>query len=115
MKQHPEVGHRICLPLERMLGAALLIIRHHHEKLDGSGYPDGLSGAEIPMAVRAMVVADVYDALISDRPYRDAMGQDEALALINEQTAAGKLDVDVVSALHRVLEIRRSEHQLRVS
>jgi putative two-component system response regulator len=69
MRKHPVVGERICAPL-KTLRLVLPIIRHHHEKRDGSGYPDGLSGEEIPLAARILQLADVYDALTTDRPYR---------------------------------------------
>ena len=70
MKGHSNAGFKICYPLKRHLGKALEAIRHHHEKLDGSGYPNGLKGEEISMVVRVMAVADIYDALVTDRPYR---------------------------------------------
>ncbi|MBI3485186.1 MAG: response regulator, partial [Acidobacteria bacterium] len=67
MEQHTIVGERICAPL-RSFRDVLPIIRHHHEKMDGSGYPDGLKGAQIPITVRVMTIVDIYDALTTDRP-----------------------------------------------
>jgi putative two-component system response regulator len=99
MESHPEIGYHICLPLRKNLGAALEIIRHHHEKLDGSGYPDGLRGEEIPLAARIMAVADMYDALASDRPYRQAMDREEALKVLRLEGSQGKLDRTVVACL----------------
>src|ERR1700685_2999839 len=71
MRKHSEVGEKICAPL-RSFRLVLPIIRHHHEKLDGSGYPDGLSGEEIPLTARILQLADVYDALTTDRPHLSA-------------------------------------------
>src|SRR5580700_4010463 len=71
MRKHPVVGERICAPL-RTFGRVLPIIRHHHERHDGSGYPDGLRGDEIPLTAAILQLADVYDALTTDRPYRKA-------------------------------------------
>lgn len=70
MKTHSDVGYRICLPIMHTFGKALDGIRHHHEKLDGGGYPDGLKGEQISLVARIMAVVDIYDALVSDRPYR---------------------------------------------
>src|ERR1700742_140841 len=78
MKQHPAVGERICAPL-RSFRSVLPIIRHHHEKLDGTGYPDGLKGDEIPLTARVLQTVDIYDALTTDRPYRPALAVEEAL------------------------------------
>ena len=103
LKTHPDQGHRICLPLKHNLGAALDIIRHHHEKLDGSGYPDGLAGDEISLEARVMTVSDIYDALISDRAYRKRMTKDEALKTIWESTDQGRLDRDMVACLTEIV------------
>ena len=72
MKQHPVAGERICAPL-KSFRLVLPIIRHHHEKLDGSGYPDGLKGDQVPLTARILQITDIYDALTTDRPYRKAM------------------------------------------
>ena len=77
------------------------IARHHHEKWDGSGYPDGLAGTAIPLAARLMAVADVYDALISRRPYKEPMGHDAAIAWISEH-AGSHFDPRIVEALRDV-------------
>jgi putative two-component system response regulator len=99
MKKHPEIGYQICLPMKANLGLALDVIRHHHEKLDGSSYPDGLKGDEISLAARIMCVVDIYDALIEDRPYRKAMPKAKAIEILREEVIAGKLDQRVVSEL----------------
>jgi HD-GYP domain-containing protein (c-di-GMP phosphodiesterase class II) len=97
MRNHPMVGSQIVAPFEFFAGGAA-VIRHHHERWDGSGYPDGLAGAAIPLGARIVAVADVFDALTSDRPYRGALPRDIALAYLGEE-AGRTLDADVVAAL----------------
>lgn len=106
MQKHPDIGYRICLPLKKNLGAALDIIRHHHEKLDGSGYPDGLKCDEISLPSRILGVADIYDALITDRPYRKALPQLEVFQILREEAKSGKLDPKVVDCL---IDLHRSQ------
>jgi len=101
MKTHPEIGYRICLPLKKSLGQALEVVRSHHEKMDGSGYPDGMKNGEIPMVARIMAVADIFDALVTDRPYRKAMSLMRALEILRKDAAEGKLDPEVVDCLIR--------------
>ncbi|RYG85640.1 HD-GYP domain-containing protein [bacterium] len=72
MRQHPVIGYEICKPLMLSEGV-LMIIRNHHEKLDGAGYPDGLKGGELPLSLRVVCVADAFDAMSSRRPYRGVM------------------------------------------
>ena len=103
MKSHADEGCKICLPLMKNLGPALEVIRHHHEKLDGSGYPDGLKGDEISVAARVMGVVDIYDALITDRPYRKGMSKEKALEILHEEVEGGKLDKKVVEVLIKML------------
>lgn len=78
MRRHPLTGAQIVAPLDFFSDGAL-IVRHHHERQDGSGYPDGLCGETIPLGARVVAVADVYDALTSDRPYRRALTHVAAL------------------------------------
>jgi len=99
MKNHPDIGYRICLPLKATLGLALDVVRHHHEKLDGSSYPDGLKGEEISLAARIMCVVDIYDALVTERPYRKAMPKKQALGILQEEVDQKKLDNGVVNEL----------------
>ena len=99
MKSHPDVGYRLVYPLKRTLHQALDIIRYHHEKMNGSGYPDGLKGEAISMVARIMAVADCYDALITDRPYRKAFTQEEVLQLMRQEAGENKLDGQVVDTL----------------
>jgi len=81
IKRHPEIGDEICRPL-RSLRRVLGGVRHHHERYDGRGYPDGLAGEDIPLEARVLAIADTYDALTSTRPYRDGMPTERALAII---------------------------------
>jgi ribonuclease P protein subunit RPR2 len=97
MRNHPVIGAQIVAPFEFFAGGAV-VIRHHHERWDGSGYPDGLAGAAIPLGARIVAVADVFDALTSDRPYRPALSRDAALAYLAAE-AGRTLDADVVAAL----------------
>jgi len=78
MRRHPIVGAQIVAPLEFFAEGAV-IVRHHHERHDGSGYPDGLRGELIPLGARIVAVADVHDALASDRPYRPRLARDEVV------------------------------------
>jgi putative two-component system response regulator len=95
VKQHPIQGVRIVEPM-RSLRSALPLIRWHHERMDGRGYPDGLTAKSIPLAARVLAVADVYDALASARPYRAAMPHEECLAVMQEDAANGGLDPELV-------------------
>ena len=95
IRQHPVEGERICAPL-KSLRRVLPIVRHHHERMDGSGYPDGLTGERIPFAARVLQIADVYDALTSARPYRPARSLTEALATMYEEADRGWLDSDLM-------------------
>jgi putative two-component system response regulator len=86
MRQHVLVGEEICRPL-RSAHDLLPIIRHHHERWDGKGYPDELAGENIPITARIVAVCDSFDALISDRPYRKGLTHSDALATL--QAGAG--------------------------
>jgi ribonuclease P protein subunit RPR2 len=94
MKTHPIVGAQIVAPIT-FLGDAVDLVRHHHERFDGSGYPDGLRGEAIPLPARIFAVADAFDAMTSDRPYRDAMATERAAAEI-ERAAGTQFDPEVV-------------------
>jgi ribonuclease P protein subunit RPR2 len=96
MRTHPVVGAQIVAPFEFFADGAR-VIRHHHERWDGSGYPDGLAADAIPLGARIVAVADVFDALTSDRPYRPALPRERALALLAAE-AGRTLDADVVAA-----------------
>jgi putative two-component system response regulator len=103
MKEHPEAGYRICRPLEKNIGQALEIVRYHHEKLDGSGYPEGLKEGDIPLTAQLMAVVDIYDALVTNRPYRKAMPKEKAFKILFEEAKNGKLNKEVVRSLHEML------------
>ena len=107
MRKHPVVGERICVPL-KSLRFVLPIIRHHHEKRDGSGYPDGLSGEEIPLAARILQLADVYDALTTDRPYRTAVPSEVALAMMDEESRLGWWDHEFFAEFREMIRARKS-------
>ncbi len=104
MKQHPAVGERICAPL-RSFRAVLPIIRHHHEKLDGTGYPDGLKGDEIPLTARILQTVDIYDALTTDRPYRPALPIDEALETMRSEAKRGWWDSTLIDEFESLVAV----------
>jgi len=101
VRQHPAVGASICAPL-KSLRRILPGIRHHHERMDGSGYPDGLTGDEIPLMARILQIADIYDALVTDRPYRDALSSENALETLSREAAYGWLDASLVWKFSRI-------------
>jgi putative two-component system response regulator len=109
MKTHPDVGYQVAYPLKRTLHQALDIIRYHHEKMDGSGYPDGLKGEAICMVARIMAVVDCYDAMISDRPYRKAFTPEEVRRLLQKESTECRLDGKVVDALMAMLDYQPKE------
>ena len=88
MRRHPVVGEQICTPL-RTFRQVLPIIRHHHERHDGSGYPDGLRGSAIPVTAAILQLADVYDALTTNRPYRRASPPAVGLEIMQEECERG--------------------------
>ncbi|MBE9199797.1 MULTISPECIES: two-component system response regulator [unclassified Nodularia (in: cyanobacteria)] len=88
MKQHVLIGEKICLPLRSMKGV-IPIIRHHHERWDGSGYPDGLKGDDIPYLAQVFQIIDIYDALTSERPYKKAFSLEEAISVMQQETDSG--------------------------
>ena len=108
VKSHPMVGYNIVLPLQQILGKALDAIHYHHERLDGSGYPDMLKDQEIPLNARIMAVADVYDALTSDRPYRSRMSKEKAISVLQQECSMEKLDKHIVNILIEELNIHDS-------
>ncbi len=102
MKSHPVIGYEICKPLMLSEGV-LMIIRNHHEKLDGSGYPDGLKGGELPLSLRIVCVADAFDAMSSKRPYRAVMELSTVLAELS-QHAGTQFDPVVVENLKQLIQ-----------
>lgn len=97
MRSHAAAGERICAPL-RSFQDVLPIVRHHHERQDGTGYPDGLKGPEIPMPARVLQVVDVFDALTMARPYKKAIPPFEALAIMDSEVRRGWWDPGVFEA-----------------
>jgi putative two-component system response regulator len=95
VKMHPAQGAQMVEPLESVR-ELVPIIRWHHERIDGRGYPDGLTGDKIPLLVRIVSVADVYDAVRSDRPYRLGLEHDECLRILQKDAAGGGLDPELV-------------------
>ncbi len=102
MARHVEAGAAICAPM-RTLRKVIPVIRHHHERLDGSGYPDGLTGGAIPIAVRIVTVVDIFDALSTRRPYRDAVSPERALETLRVEAAGGWWDAEIVEVFARIL------------
>ena len=102
MRSHPVVGADLCRTM-RTMERVVPLIRHHHERLDGSGYPDGLKGKDIPLVVRILSVVDVYDALATDRPYRGALPHAKCMEIMREETRRGWWDADVLETLDRCL------------
>jgi putative nucleotidyltransferase with HDIG domain len=104
MKTHPEVGEHILRPIQS-LEAILPIVRHHHERWDGTGYPDGLRGKAIPLGARIVAVCDAFDAMLSHRPWRPAMSTEAALAELH-RAAGTQFDPTVVDAFDAVIDER---------
>ena len=104
VKQHAIVGADILSAIP-FGGPLALIVRHHHENWDGTGYPDGLHGQDIPVGAR--VIVDCYDALTSDRPYRRALSHGSAIAMIHERSGS-MYDPDIVDAFLRIVQRLRS-------
>jgi len=106
MKTHPEVGEHILRPIQSLNGI-LPIVRHHHERWDGGGYPDELTGRAIPLGARIVAVCDAYRAMTENRPYRSALSSDEARKELHEGSGS-QFDPDCVEALIRALARRDS-------
>ena len=102
VREHPALGERICAPL-KSFRLVLPIIRHHHEKRDGSGYPDGLSRESIPLTARVLQIVDVYDALTTKRPYKKALTVAEALLTMKEEVSKGWWDPHIFNEFERLV------------
>lgn len=107
MEEHTVIGERICAPL-RSFRHVLPIIRHHHERQDGSGYPDGLKGQQVPLTARILQITDIYDALTTDRPYRKALSVEKALAIMREEANRGWWDASVLDEFEASVKGRQS-------
>ena len=107
MKLHTIIGEQICRPIEA-LSRTLPLIRSHHEKLDGSGYPDGVGGDEISPIMRIVSACDVYDTLRIERVYRDAFTHDQALEILRREVESGWWDAEVVEHLETIASCHNS-------
>ena len=110
MKQHPAIGDDLCRTV-RSFEAVRPIVRHHHERVDGRGYPDGLAGDCIPLLAQIVSIVDVFDALTTDRPYRKALPTATAYRMMRDDARGGWCREDLLSAfidLHRAREVERS-------
>ncbi len=103
VKEHPVIGEKICEPLN-FAKPLLPIIRGHHEKFNGSGYPDGLSGDDIPLGARIMAIVDVYDALTSVRPYRSDIPTEVAVEVMKAEAVKGYWDGELLDAFAAMLK-----------
>ena len=101
MKLHSIIGESICRPIPSLL-PALPLIRSHHEKIDGSGYPDALAGDQIAAVVRILSVTDVYDTLRCERAYRPAFNHEAAIEILREEAGRGWWDASVVGELAKL-------------
>jgi response regulator RpfG family c-di-GMP phosphodiesterase len=113
MKTHVERGYHLASQIPGLAQGALNVIRYHHERFDGSGYPEGLKGEDIPLEARVFAICDVYDALVSIRPYKRAWTHEEALAQLRMDS--GKhFDPSVVDAFIETLGANSNEKQLEL-
>jgi putative two-component system response regulator len=103
MEKHPMIGERICEPL-KSIRDLLPIIRWHHERLDGTGYPDRIKGAEFPLICQVMQLADIYDAITTDRPYHRARTRDGALEFMMGEAKKGWRDPELVKVCRAAAE-----------
>jgi putative two-component system response regulator len=113
MRTHPARGEEICKPL-KSLQPVLPLIRHHHERLDGTGYPDGLRGNQIPLLARVLQVVDIYDALTNPRPYKQAYSRPKALEILEEEAGRGWRDPEITGLfvrMHRRMHTKISEYR----
>jgi HD-GYP domain-containing protein (c-di-GMP phosphodiesterase class II) len=107
VKRHPEAGVNIVGPIE-FLEQVKEIILHHHERYDGGGYPGGLEGDQIPVGARILAVVDAYSSMVSDRPYRQAITQEEAMEELR-RCSGTQFDPDVVEGFIEIAEKSGSE------
>lgn len=105
MKQHTVIGAALCSPLRTMQRTAD-IVRCHHEKLNGSGYPAGLKGDEIPLVARVFQIVDIYDALSSQRPYKPALAKEKVIEIMEQETAAGFWDPRLMEVFMKIARER---------
>ncbi|OGS22372.1 MAG: hypothetical protein A2252_02180 [Elusimicrobia bacterium RIFOXYA2_FULL_39_19] len=104
IKEHPGKGTEICKSL-KLDPEVMGIIRHHHEKIDGSGYPDGLKGDEISKLIRIVTIADIFDAVTTNRPYHPAKSSCEAMSILTQEANEGKLDALIVKKFNEYFKV----------
>jgi putative two-component system response regulator len=102
VKEHPSKSYEICQPL-RTMAPLLPLIRGHHERLDGRGYPDRLAGDDIPLTLRCLSIADIYDAMTTDRAYRKALARERALEIMREEASVGMWDARLIDVFADVV------------
>jgi putative two-component system response regulator len=110
MKRHPAIGDELCRTV-RSFEAVRPIVRHHHERIDGRGYPDGLAGDRIPLLAQIVSIVDVFDALTTDRPYRKALPTATAYQMMRDDARGGWCREELLTAfidLHRAREVERA-------
>ena len=112
MKRHPAIGDELCRTV-RSFDAVRPIVRHHHERLDGRGYPDGLAGDAIPLLAQIVSVVDVFDALTTERPYRMAVPPEEAFQVLADESEKGWRDRALVDAFVNVVTAPSANVELR--
>jgi putative two-component system response regulator len=112
IREHPVVGERICAPL-KSFRFVLPVIRHHHEKFDGSGYPDGLRGEAVPETARVLQIVDVYDALTTDRPYKRAFSITDALQTMKLEVSKGWWDPHIFDQFEQLVRSGAAEFLAR--
>jgi cyclic di-GMP phosphodiesterase len=108
VRKHPAKGEEICKPL-RTLTSVLPIIRHHHERIDGDGYPDKIAGNDIPLNARIVSCVDYVDALSTKRPYRDALPTNEVISMLREAVITGHLDSDIAKIIEEIMKTQKSD------
>jgi len=112
MQQHPIIGDALCRTV-RSLDSVRAIVRHHHERMDGTGYPDNLTGDQIPLLARIVTVVDVFDAITTNRPYRRAVSADAAYATLRAEAEAGWWDARLVETFIDLHASSEREHDAR--
>lgn len=103
MKQHTIIGSALCAPL-RTMRETVNIVRSHHERWDGSGYPFGLAGENIPLLARVFQIVDIFDALSAERPYKPAFSREKVVSIMKEETAAGSWDANLMEKFLTILQ-----------
>lgn len=104
IESHPKLSEQICRAVAGF-ERALPIIRHHHERLDGSGYPDGLRGTQIPVGALVLQTADMFDAVSEARPYRDALSPEDAFHILRQEARKGWRDASLIEEFYQIIYV----------